>query len=188
MVLEKRTKWDDQIASVQKEVHTVQDIDGANIAMGFGVYGDCLQMFVGYLQMKASFGITPREQLFFLRSTGFCGCGSSLIWWGTELNKKYDHMLSYGQHHTQGKSHLFSATLVPTSEDSFDIEYVLQLERGGNDPAWLTVNSIVTTVESLFDTASKEFGKAEGSLVQEFLKAKQCQDNIHIKLSLLMTP
>jgi hypothetical protein len=185
MDLNERRKWDDQIASVQ-EIHTVDDLESANIAMGFGAYGDCSRMGVGYAQTKASFGITPREQMFLYGMQDFAD-GSCLIW-GTELDKKYDHMLPLGQRHTRAKSHIFSATLVPTSDESFDVEYMLQLEIGGNIPAFLTTTPIITTVKSLFETASREFGKAEDSLVREFLKAKECQDNMLTKLSLLMTP
>ena len=40
-----------------------------------------------------------------------------------------------------GKTHLFSAvTLVPMTEsDSFDVEYVLQMDVGGLPSNWLTI-------------------------------------------------
>lgn len=184
MDLEERKKWDDQIANVQ-DIHTVEDIDSANIAMGFGAYGDCSRMGVGYALTKPSFGITPREQMFLYGLQDFAD-GACLIW-GTELDEKYDYMLPQGERHTRSKSHLFSATLVPTGENSFDIEYVLQLEVGGV-PGWLTTSPIVSTVKNLFETTAREFGKAEGGIVREFIKAKQREDNMFAKLSLLMTP
>jgi hypothetical protein len=187
MQLEERQKWDDLISNV-KELHTVDDIATANIAMGYGTYGDCTRLGVGYALTKASLGITPREQLFLYGLQQFTD-GSSLIW-GKEMDEKYDYLLPEGQRHTRAKSHLFSAMLVPTSDNSFDVEYILQLEIGGGVPSWLTTSPIVSTVKSLFDTAAKEFGRAEGSLVREFIKAQQREDAMFTKLplSLLMTP
>jgi hypothetical protein len=185
MQLEERQKWDEQIANI-KELHTVGDIESANIAMGYGMYGDCTRLGVGYAVTKPSFGITPREQMFLYGLQQFDD-GSSVMW-GTEMDEKYDYLLPEGQRHARAKTHLFSATLVPTSDNSFDVEYVLQLEIGGGVPSWLTTSPIVSTVKNLFDTASRDFGRAEGSLVREFMKAKQREDAMFAKLSLLMTP
>jgi hypothetical protein len=185
MDLEQRKKWDDQIADV-KEIHTVEDMDSANIAMGFGAYGDCSRLGVGYGQTKPAFGVTPREQMFLYGLQEFAD-GSCLIW-GSELDEKYDYLLPPGQRHTRAKSHLFSATLVPTSENSFDVEYALQMEIGGNIPSFLTTSPIITTVKSLFATAAREFGKGIGGPVEQFLQSKKQNDNFASKVSLLMTP
>jgi hypothetical protein len=54
---------------------------------------------------------------------------------------------------TRAKSHLFSTTLVPTSESSFDVEYVLQLEIGGKIPIWLTTPIVTDSVKRMFKCA-----------------------------------
>lgn len=184
MDLQERKKWDEQVATVE-ELHVLRDTDLANIAMGFGAYGDCSRMGVGYGQTKPALGITPREQLFVYGFQEF-PCGSCMLW-GSELDEKHDYLLPNGKRHTRAKSHLFAATLVPTSEDSFDVEYTLQLEIGGNIPKWLTTSPIVSTVKSLFATAAHEFKQVCGP-VQEFMKVKENEDRLALKHSLLMTP
>ena len=83
MDAKRRKSWDPQIDNVN-ELHPIYDLDAANIAMGFGKYGDCQKLGVGYtLTKQHPIGISPREQL------TLCGIqnyddGSSLIW-GTEL-------------------------------------------------------------------------------------------------------
>ena len=54
---------------------------------------------------------------------------------------------------TRAKSHLFSTTLVPTCEGSFDFEYVLQLEIGGKIPTWLTTPIVTDSVKRMFNCA-----------------------------------
>lgn len=182
--VEERKKWDSQIQDVY-EMHQISDLDSANIAMGFGKYGDCARLGLGYAQTKAALGISPREQFFVYGVQDFAD-GSSLIW-GHDLQDKYNYLLPEGPRQTRAKSHLFSACLTPTGEDSFDVEYALQLDVGGNLPKFLTVPVMIETVKSLFFTIRQEFTRREEEL-QAFLheKEKEIQDWAH-KLSLMVT-
>jgi len=63
--------------------------------------------------------------------------------------------------HTRAKSHLFATTLQPTGPESFDVEYILQLEVGGNLPNFLTTPILVETVKGMFKSAEKVFGNEE---------------------------
>lgn len=182
--LEERKKWDTQIENV-REIHPIEDLDSANIAMGFGRYGDCSRIGIGYALTKATMGMTPREQLFLYGMQEFAD-GSSLIW-GTEMNEKYNHMFPEGKRHTRATSHLFAATLSPTGEDTFDVEYVLQLDIGGSIPSWLTTPVMIDTVKSLFKVAEKQFALGEEGPAGEFLKEKLELDHLLDRESLLMT-
>ena len=76
----------------------------------------------------------------------------------------HDHMLPPGERFARARSHLFSTTLTPTSDDTFDVEYVLQLEIGGKIPTWLTSPILVDTVKSLFRRAEPFFDGSTGEL------------------------
>jgi hypothetical protein len=185
MDLEERKKWDAQIEDTH-ELYPINDLDSANIAMGFGKHGDCSRLGVGYGLSKASLGITPREQLFVYGLQDFAD-GSCLIW-GTEMDKSCDYLLPDGPRHTKATPHLFSATLTPTSESSFDIEYILQMDIGGNVPKFLTTPVMIDTVKKLFSTAKKEFAAAgEGGALDAHLQEKAEQDSFANRHSLLMT-
>lgn len=134
-----------------------------------GGFGESAQFGIGYGTTKKSFGITPREQMFIYGMQDFSD-GSSLIW-GTEMSEEHNHLLPPGQRHTRAKSHLFSATLRPSANDSFDVEYVVQLDIGGSIPSWLTSPVLIDTVKTLFTTAQKDFAGATDSL-QNFLQQK----------------
>ena len=181
MDLNERRRWDAQIESVD-EIHSIQDLDAANQAMGSGCYGKCSRMGLGHGTTKASFGITPREQLWLYGLQDFAD-GSSLIW-GTDLGEEYNHLLPSGPRHTRARSHLFSAAMKPTEEGAFDIEYVLQLDIGGSMPTWLTNPVLVDTVKSLFKTAERDFAGATDSL-QRFLQEK-ARDTSLLATSLLI--
>lgn len=181
--LDERRKWDDQIKDVY-EIYPIRDLDAANIAMGFGQYGDCSRMGVGYAQTKKAFGISPREQLFLYGLQDFPD-GSSILW-GTELDESYNHLMPEGSRLERAKSHLFAATLTPTSNHTFDVEYVLQLDIGGSIPTWLTTPIMIDTVKSLFKVAKKEFAETDGPLA-EFLEEKEKADQLENRESLLMT-
>ena len=184
MELEQRKKWDQQIEQVY-EIHPLRDLDSANIAMGFGKYGDCSRLGIGYCQTKANLGISPREQLTLCGIQNF-QCGSTVIW-GTEMEESHDHLFPEGQRHTRAKSHIFSTTLTPTSPTTFDVEYVLQLEIGGNLPVWLTTPVMYDTIKKLFRTADGVFrGKCD--TLETFLKEKKGQEKSMLQQSLLMTP
>jgi len=186
MDLEERKKWDPQIAQVY-EIHPIFDLDAANIAMGFGKYGECSRLGVGYCQTKANFGITPREQLTLCGVQNFAADGSCIIW-GVEMEEWHDHLLPPGQRQTRAKSHIFSTTLTPTSDNTFDVEYVLQLEIGGKIPTFLTTPIVTDTVKSLFQRASDFFAAGEGGELDQFLKKKEAEASVNNRHSLLVTP
>jgi hypothetical protein len=190
MDLEERKKWDAQIAQVY-ERFPIYDLDAVNIAMGFGKnYGECCRLGVGYCQTKGNFAVPPREQLTLCGIQNFPD-GACVIW-GTEMEEWHNHLLPPGQRHTRAKTHLFSTTLVPTSDMSFDVEYVLQLDIGGKIPTWLTEPVLKDTVKSLFNTAAEYFGQAgQGGDLDEYLKQKQNNndlDGLAGRNMLLMTP
>lgn len=185
MDLDERKKWDPQIKEVD-ETYPIYDTEAANLAMGVGKYGDCNKLGIGYCQTKSNIVVDGREQLTLCGIQDFAS-GATLIW-GTEMEETHNHLLPDCERHTRAKSHLFSTCLVPTGPNSFDVEYVLQLEIGGNIPGFLTQPILVETVKSLFSHASKVFQdedemapyiKNEEDLKNEFL------DERH---SLLMTP
>jgi hypothetical protein len=150
--LHERFKMNANIERVD-EIQSIQDLDTVNAAMGFGRYGKCSRLGVGYGQTKSAFGISPRELMFLYGLQEFPD-GSFLIW-GTKL-EKYDHLLPAGRRHTRAKSHLFAVTLQPTGKDAFDVEYALQFEVGGRVPNFLTTPLLIDTVKGLFERAQKE--------------------------------
>jgi len=183
MSLEERKKWDKQIEQVY-EICPILDLDSANIAMHFGRYGDCSRLGVGYCQTKANLGVTPREQLTLCGIQDFTD-GSCVIW-GTEMEEWHNHLLPEGERQTRAKSHIFSTTLTPTSENTFDVEYVLQLEVGGKLPTWLTTPIMTDTIKSMFRHAERFF--AGSKELDIFLEEKAKRDEFANRHSLLMTP
>lgn len=184
MSYDERSKWDPQIAEVQ-ELYPIYDLAAANLAMGMGRFGDCSHLGVGYCQTKANFVVPPREQLTLCGVQSF-DCGSAVIW-GTEMEEWHNHLLPEGERHTRAKSHLFATTLVPTGPDSFDVEYVLQMDVGGKIPAFLTTPVLVDTVKGLFRHAKNVYAD-EGGELAKYLKEKKAKENVLAEQSLLMTP
>lgn len=184
MTYDERSKWDPQIAEVE-ELYPIYDLASANLAMGMGSYGDCIQLGVGYCQTKANFVVPPREQLTLCGVQSF-ECGSSIIW-GTEMEEWHNHLLPEGERHTRAKTHLFATTLVPTGPDSFDAEYVLQMDVGGKIPAFLTTPVLVDTVKGLFDHAKNVYAD-EGGELTSFLEEKKARETVLAEQTLLMTP
>lgn len=184
MTLERRALWDPQIEEVF-EIYPIHDLDAANIAMSFGQYGDCARLGVGYCRTKANV-VSAREQLTLCGIQNFQD-GSCIIW-GTEMEDWHDHMLPPRTRVTRAKSHIFSTTLTPSGENTFDVEYVLQLNIGGKIPTWMTAPIVTETVKSLFKTADQYFRGKDGHL-EEFINQKQEESDRLIKRhSLLMTP
>lgn len=187
MDTDKRRMWDPQIESVC-ELYPINDLDAANIAMGFGKYGDCKKLGVGYTLTKAHpIGISPREQL------TLCGIqemqdGSAVIW-GTELEEWHNHLMPAGDRQTRAKSHLFSIALVPTGENSFDAEYSLQLDFGGNLPHWMTAPLVLDSVKSMFGVA-QPFFETDGSeeLKKMIMEDKIQGEKFEDRNSILFTP
>jgi len=158
MNLEERAKWDPQIENVD-EIYPVYDVDAANIAMNFK-YLDCKRLGIGYCQTKSNPIVDGREQLI------LCGIqeaqNKACVIWGTEMEEWHNYLFPQDKkRHTRAKTHLFSTTLVPTGPDSFDVEYVLQLEVGGNLPTFLTTPILVETVKQMFKYAKKTFADDE---------------------------
>ena len=87
------------------------------------------------------------------------------------------------ERHTRAKSHLF-ARPSPTP-DSFDVEYILQLEVGGKIPTFLTTPIMVETVKQMFNHAKKTFANEE--IMMPWLE-KDANVITDEKLNLLMTP
>lgn len=184
MTLERRALWDPQIEEVF-EIYPIHDLDAANIAMSFGRYGDCARLGIGYCRTKANV-VSAREQLTLCGIQDFAD-GSCIIW-GTEMEDWHDHMLPPRKRVTRARSHIFSTTLTPTADNTFDVEYVLQLNIGGKIPSWMTAPIVTDTVKSLFKTADQYFRGKDGHL-EEFMKQKQAESDSLIKRhSLLMTP
>lgn len=182
MNTEDRKKWDSQIDSVY-EAYPILDLDAANIAMG-NKFGDCSRLGVGHCLTKPNLGIDAREQLTICGINDFAD-GSCLIW-GTEMESWHDHLLPPGKRVTRAKSHIFSTTLVPTSENTIDVEYVLQLEIGGKIPNWMTTPIIVDNVKKLFRCAGDFYNNKEGEL-DKFLAEKARRSEL-LEESDLMVP
>jgi hypothetical protein len=171
------------------ELYPIIDLDTANIAMGFGKYGDCGKLGVGYTLTKSHpIGISPREQLTLCGIQNYAD-GSSLIW-GTELEEWHNHLLpKRDERLTRARSHLFSIALVPTGEDTFDAEYSLQLDFGGNLPHWMTAPIVLDSVRSMFGVAQPYFNAGEGGELDEYLKEEKIQqEKFEDRNSILFTP
>jgi len=167
MDLEERKKWDDQIA-FQEEMYPIDDVASVDHLLGDTErFGNCVRVGVGYVKTKQGI-ISPREQLILGGHQEFQD-GSTILW-GTEMEEFHNHLLPPGQRHTRAKSHLFAATLAPTSNNSFDIEYLLQMDVGGGLPNFITTPAIIEAVKKLFSHAESYF---EGEDIEQFLKAKE---------------
>jgi hypothetical protein len=180
-----RSKWDQSLDDVF-ELYPVEDLDAVNMAMGTDKrFGDCVKMGVGYCTTKPSFGVDSREQL------TMCGIqemkNGACIIWGTEMEDWHNHLLPDDyQRRTRARSHIFSTTLIPTGEDTFDVEYVIQLDIGGNLPNWITTPIVIDNVKNMFKVVDAYFGEGEGGALDQYLKdIHQETINDH---SLLMTP
>jgi hypothetical protein len=185
MHLDDRKKWDAQIDNVY-EAYPIHDLEVADMAMGFK-YGECSRLGVGHCLTKTSMGIDAREQLTLCGINDFpeADNGSCLIW-GTEMEEWHNHLFPPGHRHTRAKTHLFSSTLVPTGPETFDAEYVIQLDIGGNIPTWLTTPIVTDNVKKFFSCAADFFKNKNGDLDKYLLKKAEREDAT--SYSLLMTP
>ena len=184
MNVEDRRKWDSQIDNVY-EAYPILDLDAANIAMGFQKYGHCSRLGIGHCTTKPNMGIDAREQLTICGINNFPD-GSTLIW-GTEMEEWHDYLFPPGDRVTRAKSHIFTTTLVPTGPESFDVEYVLQLDIGGKIPTWMTTPIIIDNVKKLFSCAQDFYLNKDGEY-EKFLQEKATRMDPTHGLSLLMTP
>jgi hypothetical protein len=178
-----RKKWDAQIDNVY-EAYTIDDLDMANMAMGFK-YGDCSKMGVGHCITKANLGIDAREQLTICGINDFKD-GSCIIW-GTEMEDRHNYLFPPGQRTTRARSHLFSTTLTPTSTNSFDVEYVIQLEIGGMIPTWMTTPIVIENVKKMFTCVQRFYRNEDGDL-EKFTTEKVKRKALTSGPSFLMTP
>jgi hypothetical protein len=191
MNLSERQKWDPSIQQVY-EAYPIQDLDVANVMMGFGKYGDCSRLGVGYCQTKSYLGVPGREQLTLCGIQDFSD-GSCVIW-GTEMEDWHNHLLpplttTTAQHHRKkrlprSRTHLFSTTLVPTGPDTFDVEYVLQIDVGGL-PTWLTTPILVEVIKGLFQHGQSVYSMKASTEIWNIVKDI---DNMMEREGILMTP
>ena len=151
-----RKEWDKQIAEVV-EVAPAKNLNEVNKYLDTSKHGSCSRLGVGYCRTKASI-VSSREQLTLCGVQSFPN-GSHIIW-GKEMPTDYDHYMPSGSaQHVRAYSHLFATTMIPTSSDTFDVEYVLQLESGGSIPSFLTTPIIQESVKQLFRFAKDTFEK-----------------------------
>lgn len=167
MDLEERKKWDDQIA-YQEELYPIDDVGVVDEMHGdVDRFGKCVRVGVGYVRTKQGI-LSPREQLIIGGHQEFKD-GSTILW-GTEMEEFHNYLLPPGQRHTRAKSHMFAATLAPTSDTSFDIEYLLQMDVGGGIPNFITTPAIADTVKKLFTHAKDYF---ESDQVNQIIKSQE---------------
>lgn len=152
---EERAKWDPQIDDVIN-LYPAYDLNDGNIQTQFQ-FGEFQMLGIGYTVTKPYMMIDGREQL------TLCGLqelpNKGALIWGVELEPCHDDMLPADKvRHTRARTHLFSVALAPTNDGkSFDVEYVLQLDAGGNLPSFLTTLVLIDTVKHMFDAAKNEF-------------------------------
>ena len=78
---------------------------------------------------------------------------------------------------------------MPTGENTFDAEYSLQLDFGGNLPHWMTAPIVIESVKSMFGVAQPFFNAGEGSELDQFLKEEKInQEKFGVRNSILFTP
>jgi len=180
MDINQRKQWDDQIDEVY-EIHPVRDLNSVNAAQqrrhrqgNNEDYGECTLCGVGYTLTKPNFIVDQREQLTLCGIQEFPSTGATVIW-GVEMDDKYDDALfpKTSERHTRARSHLFSTTVVPTGENEFDVEYVLQLDIGGRLPTFVTTPVVIKNVQKMFEYAKEYFGAGEGGELDRYLKMKE---------------
>ena len=180
--IDERKKWDENIA-MNFEMYPIDpsgeycQIDNA-ILCNSEKYGNCERIGVGYTQTKQGI-ISPREQLI-LGGMQKYDNGATILW-GTEMEEQHNHLLPDGPRHTRSKSHLFAATLVPTSSNSFDVEYLLQMDVGGGLPHFMTTPAITDIVKKLFDHTKNYFEGGEGSELDQYLKSRVKEESSDIE-------
>lgn len=152
-VTDLRQKWDATCAAVIT-TYSAADLDEVKKCQGCK-YGDPELFGIGYVRTKQSV-VSPREQLTLCGLQNFAS-GASIIW-GIELEESQNHLFPKDQPKRQPRStsHLWATTLIPTGENTFDVEYILQVEVGGF-PGWLTGPVVMDTVKKLFRYADGYF-------------------------------
>lgn len=177
--IDERKKWDDQVAQ-NFEMYPIDPvneycpIDGA-LLCNEEKYGKCMRIGVGYTQTKQGI-ISPREQLI-LGGMQEYDNGATILW-GTEMEEQHNHLLPDGPRHVRAKSHLFAATLAPTGDDTFDVEYLLQMDVGGGLPHFMTTGALTDAVKKLFEHTKGYFEGGDAELHLKSLKDKNIDIDI----------
>ena len=157
---ELRQKWD-ATNKIVETIYNAADLDDIKKFQG-DEYGEPVMFGVGYVKTKQSV-VSPREQMTLCGVQNFPS-GASIVW-GVELEEDQDHLFPKDQpkRMPRSTSHLFAMTLIPTGEETYDVEYVLQLDVGGL-PGWLLGPVVTETVKKMFRFAEKycESGFEEG--------------------------
>lgn len=164
---ELRHKWD-ATNNIVDTVHSAENLQDIKQLQG-DKYGEPSMFGVGYVKTKQSV-VSPREQLTLCGVQNF-DSGASIIW-GVELEEDQNHLFPKDQpkRMPRSTSHIFSTTLIPTGEDTFDAEYVLQLDVNGC-PGWLLGPIVTETVKKMFRFAETYFesGFEEGGALAKRL-------------------
>jgi len=166
---ELRQRWD-ATNKVVETIYNAADLDDVKTFLGDD-YGEPELFGIGYVKTKQSV-VSPREQMTLCGVQTFPS-GASIVW-GVELEEDQDHLFPKDQpkRMPRSTSHLFAMTMIPTGEDTFDVEYVLQLDVGGL-PGWLLGPVVTETVKKMFRFAEKycESGFEEGGELAKRLAA-----------------
>mmetsp|Transcript_16124 Transcript_16124/g.30392 ORF Transcript_16124/g.30392 Transcript_16124/m.30392 type:complete len:355 (+) Transcript_16124:144-1208(+) len=148
-----RQKWDVTCAIVDT-IYDAASLDEVK-KLQKEKYGEPTLFGIGYVKTKQSV-VSPREQL------TLCGCqnfpnGASVVW-GMEMEEDQNYLFPKNQlkRMPRSTSHIWAVTFIPTGEETFDVEYVLQLEIGGF-PGWLTGPVLVETIKKTFRFADDYF-------------------------------
>jgi hypothetical protein len=164
---ELRHKWD-ATNNIVETIYSAADLDDIKRLQGDG-YGECSMFGVGYVKTKQSV-VSPREQMTLCGLQKFPS-GASIIW-GVELEEDQNHLFPADQpkRMPRSTSHIFSTTIIPIGDDTFDVEYVLQLDVGGF-PGWLLGPIVTETVKKMFRFAETYFqsGFEEGGALAKRL-------------------
>lgn len=154
-----RQKWDIGNAMVDT-IYSAADLKEIETLQG-SKYGVPSLFGIGYVKTKQSV-VSPREQMTLCGLQNFPSGAS--ITWGTELEDSENHLFPEGKRVPRSTSHIFIATLIPVGEETFDVEYVIQLDVGGGFPGWLTGPAVAETIKKLFGFADGYFksGSVEG--------------------------
>mmetsp|Transcript_16319 Transcript_16319/g.29604 ORF Transcript_16319/g.29604 Transcript_16319/m.29604 type:complete len:300 (+) Transcript_16319:60-959(+) len=149
-----RQKWDTTNA-IFDTIFSAASLDEVRKHQG-NKYGEPSVFGIGYVKTKPSFVVSPREQLTLFGLQNFPS-GASIIW-GMELEEDQNYLFPEDQPKRTPRSisHLFSATLIPTGEDTFDVEYLIQLEVGGI-PGWVSGPAVAKTMKGMFQFADGYF-------------------------------
>jgi len=192
MNIDERAQWDPQIDALT-DMYIANNLDDVNAVLP-DEYGNCAMFGIGYTRTKRYLVVDGREQLTLCGLQEFAN-GGALIW-GVEIEERHDALFPQDQkRHTRAKTCLYSTALVPTGEGTFDAEYILQLDPGGNLPSFLTTPIMIDSVKTMFSQAKRDFG--DGDMMKEWMDAHprnsdnnddRNEEMMKERLGLLLTP